>query len=74
VRKNKNVKTQKQVSTPCVNINSSNNNGAIVVGNNNNVVVQSPTPAVVADSLNTFKRTTTVTVTVKTKTKQRVYY
>ena len=69
-------KPNSSVSVPVqnVNINNSNNNGTIVVGNNNNVVVQQPAPAVVADSLNTFKRTTTVTVTVKTKTRQRVYY
>lgn len=68
------VVVEKHVPAPCVNIDNSNNKGTIVVGNNNNVVVQQPVPAVVADSLERFKRTTTVTVTVKTKTRQRIYY
>lgn len=66
--------TQSQPSAQGVNVNSIDNSGAIVIRDNNNVVVQRVEPAVVADSLNTFKRVTTVTVTVKTKTRQRVYY
>ncbi len=57
-----------------VNVNNCGDGATVVVGNNNNVVVQSPTPAVIADSLKQFKRTTTVTVTVKKKTRQRIYY